>query len=155
MGNSKRGAFQFIFDKVLSRIDGWRAKTLSQAGILVFLKSVAATITSYTMSTFMFPINLCTILDKSLKNFLWGFPPNKTKNLSLKAWDSICLHKDLGGLGIRKMRKVNLALISKLGWKLLCKVNICGFLNSKVSISSQTLFFPPPFLLPLGCGKVS
>ena len=29
MGNSRRSAFLFIIDKVLSRIDGWRAKCLS------------------------------------------------------------------------------------------------------------------------------
>jgi hypothetical protein len=34
MGNSKRRAFQEIIDKVHCIIDGWRAKTLSQAGRL-------------------------------------------------------------------------------------------------------------------------
>jgi hypothetical protein len=29
MGNSKRQTFQSIVDKVLRRVDGWRAKTLS------------------------------------------------------------------------------------------------------------------------------
>jgi hypothetical protein len=95
MGNSKRGAFQFILNKVLGRIDGWRAKTLSQANKLVLLKSVAATIPSYAMSSFLFPTNLCSILDRSFKNFWWGFPPNISKKLSLKAWDSIFLPKDL------------------------------------------------------------
>jgi hypothetical protein len=104
----------------------------------------------------MFPINLCTILDKSLKNFWWGFPPNKTRNLSLKAWDSICLPKDLGGLGIRKMREVNLALISKLGWKLLCKVDMMWVSQLKGKyLFSNSFLLPLPFLLPLGCGKVS
>jgi hypothetical protein len=39
--------------------------------------------------------------------------------LSIKSWNSICSPKALGGLGIRKMKDVNIALISKLGWKLL------------------------------------
>ena len=51
-------------------------------------------------------------------------PSQQNQKFVLKAWDSICLPKDLGGLGIRKMREVNLALISKLGWKLLCKVDM-------------------------------
>jgi hypothetical protein len=119
MENSKRRGFQGIIEKVNSRIDGWRAKTLSQAGRLVLIKSVAATIPSYAMGTFLIPNSCCKALDRAFKNFLWGFPPKKTRNLSLKAWDSICTPKALGGLGIRKMREVNLALISKLGWQLL------------------------------------
>ena len=123
MGNSKRSAFQFITDKVLNRIDGWRAKSLSQVGKLVLLKSVAASIPSYGMSSFLIPMSLCSSLDKTFKKFWWGFPPSNSKKLTLKAWDSICLPKDLGGLGIRKMREVNLALLSKLGWKLLCNTD--------------------------------
>jgi hypothetical protein len=53
--NSKRRGFQGIIEKVNSRIDGWTAKTLSQAGRLVFIKSVAATIPSYAMGTFLIP----------------------------------------------------------------------------------------------------
>jgi hypothetical protein len=43
----------------------------------------------------------------------------KTRNLALKSWNSICTPKALGGLGIMSMKNVNLALITKLGWKLL------------------------------------
>ena len=119
MGNSKKRAFQGIMDKILSRIAGWRAKTLSQACKLILIKYVAAALPSYAMSTFSLPKSLCSKLDRIFKKFWWGFPANKTRNLSLKAWDSLSLPKDLGGLGLRKMREVNMALISKLGWKLL------------------------------------
>ena len=52
MGNSKKRAFQGIIDKVLGRIEGWKAKSLSQEGRLVLIKSVVATLPSYTMSSF-------------------------------------------------------------------------------------------------------
>ena len=48
-GNSKRSAFLNIIDKVKSKVEGWRAKTLSQAGRLVLIKSVAAIIPSYAL----------------------------------------------------------------------------------------------------------
>jgi hypothetical protein len=146
MGNSKKRAFHGIIEKVQSRIEGWRAKTLSQAGRLVLIKSVAAALPSYAMSSFLLPITFCSELDKMFKNFWWGFPANKKRNLSLKAWDSLCILKALGGLGLRKMREVNLALVSKLGWKLLNRSDSvwvsqlhCKYLNSR-SFLSPTSF---------------
>ena len=118
MGNSRKKAFQGVLDKVLGRIEGWRAKTLSQASRLVLIKLVAAALPCYAMSSFLLPNSLCNALDWIFNNFWWGFHPKRAKNLLLKAWDSLCLPKSLGGLGLRRMRDVYLALISKLGWKL-------------------------------------
>jgi hypothetical protein len=118
-GNSKRAAFQFIYDRVYSKMEGWRAKTLSQASRLMLIKSVAASIPSYAMSTFLLPKSICSQLDRSFKNFWWGFPTSKTRNLSLKSWNSLCIPKASGGLGFRRMKDVNLSLMAKLGWKLL------------------------------------
>jgi hypothetical protein len=69
------------------------------------------------MSSFLLPNSFCFELDRIFKNFWWGFPAKKSRNFTLKAWDSQCIPKAMGGLGLRKMREVNLALVSKLGWK--------------------------------------
>jgi hypothetical protein len=82
---SKKKAFQDIFTRVLGKIEGWRAKTLSQAGRTVLIKATASSIPSYTMSTFLLPKSFCTALDKSFKDFWWGFPEGKSRNLSLKS----------------------------------------------------------------------
>jgi hypothetical protein len=77
-----------------------------------------------------------------------GLSKKKARNLSLKAWDSLCLPKDLGGLGLRKMREVNLALISKLRWKLLNRSDSMWVtqLHYKYLNSSSLLSLPPiPF----------
>ena len=137
-------------------MEGWRVKTLSQAGRLVLIKVVAATVPSYAMSTFLLPKSFCRMLDQMFKNFWWGFPPEKFRNLSFKSWNFLCSPKALGGLGIRLMEEVNLTLISKLGWKLLTQSNSLwvGQLQGKyISFGS---FLPPlPILLLLGYGKVS
>jgi hypothetical protein len=94
-------------------------KTHSQARKSVLITVVAFTIHSYTMSTFLLLDKFCNKLDIAFKNFWWGFPDDKTWNLTLKSWASLCLPKDQGGLGFRLMKDVNLSLIAKLGWKLL------------------------------------
>jgi hypothetical protein len=58
-GNSKIAAFQNIIEKVKSKVEDWRAKSLSQAGRLILIKLVVATILSYAMSTFLIPKSIC------------------------------------------------------------------------------------------------
>jgi hypothetical protein len=118
-GKSKYDSFVDVLDKVKVKIEGWRSKTLSQAGKSVLIKVVASTIPSYTMSTFLLSDKFCHKLDIAFKNFWWGFPKDKTRNLTLKSWASLCLPKDQSGLGFRLMKDINLSLIAKLGWKLL------------------------------------
>jgi hypothetical protein len=149
MGRSKGAAFQNIIDSIQHKMEGWRAKTLSQAGRLVLIKAVAAAVPSYAMSTFLLPKGLCRKLDQVFKNFWWGFPPQKVRNLSLKSWNSLCSPKASGGLGFRKMEEVNLGLISKLAWKLLTQSEAMWVaqLQGKY-LSSGTFLSPPPHSSP-------
>jgi len=119
-GRSKQSSFMDILDKVHNKIEGWRSKTLSQAGKSVLLKVVASSIPSYAMNSFIFQDILCHCLDTAFKNFWWGFPKGKKNhNLTLKSWNSLCLPKDQGGMGFRLMKDINISLITKLGWKIL------------------------------------
>jgi hypothetical protein len=123
IGKSKSAGFSDILEKVQGKIEGWRSKTLSQAGKTILVKVVVPAIPSYAMSSFLLPDGLCHALDKAFKNFWWGFPKDKSRNLSLKSWRSLCLPKVQGGLGFRLMKDVNLSLIAKLGWNLLTNHN--------------------------------
>ena len=148
LGHSKRVAFQNIIDKVQSKVEGWRSKTLSQASRLVLINSFAAAIPTYAMSSFLLPTSICSKFDQIFKNFQWGYPSSKTRNLSLKSWDSLCLPKEQGGLGFRKMKDVKLALISKLGWKLHSNLDSMWVAQLRGKYLSSGSFFslslPPP-----------
>ena len=85
----------------------------------MLIKSMASTIPSYAMSSFLLPVSVTSSLDRIFKKFWWGFPKDRSRNLSLKSWSSICLPKHERGLGFKRMHDFNLALIAKLGWKLL------------------------------------
>ena len=45
------------------------------------------------------------------------------KKISLVRWEKITLSKEYGGLGIKQMHYMNLALMAKLGWRLLTEQN--------------------------------
>lgn len=86
---SKKADFHDIKEQIFSEIHGWKAKCLSQAGRLTLIKSVAATIPSYSMSSFLLPKRWCRKVDNKLKDFFWGLSDQSNRHFTLVAWSSI------------------------------------------------------------------
>lgn len=96
----------------------WKSKLLSQAGRTTLVASVLQSVPLYTMSTFHIPVSICDDIDWTMRHFWWVGNLKKTRFLASTSWDQICKPKRFGGLGIRKAKEVNPALLSKLAWKI-------------------------------------
>ncbi|KAL5541874.1 hypothetical protein UlMin_009584 [Ulmus minor] len=86
--------FNFLVKCLDSKLAGWKAWLFSKAGRLTLIK----------------------LMDARIRRFWWGSNDTNPRPLCLKAWDDICVPKDDGGLGFRRMVDMNLALLSKWGW---------------------------------------
>lgn len=60
------------------------------------------------------PTSTCNFIDKMSRNFIWK--GNSNSSIHLVGWDNITLPRKLGGLGIRKTRKANTAMLGNLVW---------------------------------------
>lgn len=65
-------------DRILAKIFGWQVKLLSQAGRSFLIAAVAPALPSYGMSSLLFPMEWCRMMDSHFKNFWWGFDPQKS-----------------------------------------------------------------------------
>ncbi|KAL3844844.1 hypothetical protein ACJIZ3_002247 [Penstemon smallii] len=119
---SRVRAFTDVVTKFQQKLSGWKSKNLSQAGRAVLIKAVAQAIPAYIMSTFLLPVSICDLLDKTIRKFWWG-ENEKGNSLYLRCWNSLCLPKACGGLGFRKSIDFNRSLIAKLGWQCANKEN--------------------------------
>ena len=77
IGQNKKQVFFDLVDKVKHRIEGWKAKLLSQARRTVLIKAVASALPAFTMSHFLLPKSLCLHLDTLFMRFWWGFKDGK------------------------------------------------------------------------------
>ena len=59
---------------------------------------------------------MATRLERIQRNFLWGSSVECFK-YPLVAWENVCLPRELGGFGIRKLVPFNQALLGKWLWR--------------------------------------
>ncbi|KAL0290462.1 UNVERIFIED_CONTAM: hypothetical protein Sradi_7049400 [Sesamum radiatum] len=106
-----------ILEKVSARLAGWAHLNLSLAGRAQLLKSVLASLHMYWSSVFLLPKSIIKIIEQRMRSFLWQGVSGS--GLAKVAWDQVCKTKEEGGLGIRRVLHVNLALIMKHVWRIL------------------------------------
>ncbi|XP_060974510.1 uncharacterized protein LOC133039622 [Cannabis sativa] len=116
---SKVKDFEFLKEKILSKIEGWRCKLLSQAGRATLIRTVAQSIPLYSMSSFLLP--------------KWIGEGDEDRYLALVEWDALCLPVDQGmGNGILWAPTSGWFLvwqalyISLRGSQALSKIFLCG-----------------------------
>ncbi|GKV44022.1 hypothetical protein SLEP1_g51253 [Rubroshorea leprosula] len=97
------------FEKKLS---SWKGRLLSFGGRITLLNAVLSSLPVFTMSVHLLPKGLILSLDKIRRNFLWGGREGKRK-INWVSWDKVCKNKLMGGLGVKDLRKFNLALLGK------------------------------------------
>ncbi|KAK9939901.1 hypothetical protein M0R45_016581 [Rubus argutus] len=112
--------YSSILDKAQNRLASWKSKVLSMVGRLTLIHSVTAAIPLYAMQTARLPMSICNKLDKINRDFLWG-DSEGLKKPHLVNWDTVCLPKLHGGLGIKKTTDMNQAMLAKAGWRLFQK----------------------------------
>ena len=113
--------FSYFCEKLETKLMGWRSKCLSCAGRKTLISSVALSIPMYAMSTFNFPKKVCDKMDAITRRFWWKQKEEECKCLSWKSWDKLCVPKAAGGLGFKKFKDKNNALLAKLAWMVASK----------------------------------
>ncbi|KAK9990873.1 hypothetical protein SO802_025858 [Lithocarpus litseifolius] len=91
-----RNQYNFIVERMITKLSGWKTKFLSCAGRSVLVKSVMEAILSYMMQGAALPMHVCEKIDKG----------------------KIVKSKEEGGLGLQSARAKNIALLAKLNWRL-------------------------------------
>lgn len=69
----------------------------------------------------MFPQCVCDQLDRTVRNFIWR--GDMHRGMNMVNWDIVTKPKNLGSLGVRTTRDQNVALLGKLIWDLIFRIN--------------------------------
>ncbi|GKV44689.1 hypothetical protein SLEP1_g51849 [Rubroshorea leprosula] len=98
-----------IFKKKLST---WKGRYLSLGGRITLMNSVLSNLPVFWMSVYLIPKGTLLLLDKIRRRFLWG-GTEEGKRVNWVKWGRVCKDKERGGLGVKDLRKFNMALLGK------------------------------------------
>lgn len=107
-----------LVEKVKNRLGDWRNKSLSSAGRLQLVISVLSSMHVFWSSVFILPISISKEIEKLLRGFLWCQGDLKHGKAKV-SWKCICLPKEEGGLGLRRLDVWNMTLMSKHIWNII------------------------------------
>ncbi|RVW65252.1 putative ribonuclease H protein [Vitis vinifera] len=94
----------------------WKRQYLSKGGRITLIKSTLASMPLYQLSLFRMPKGVARRLEKLQRDFLWGGRSTERK-AHLVSWEKVCVSKEKGGLGLRKIVQLNKALLGKWVWR--------------------------------------
>ncbi|KAL4199256.1 hypothetical protein AMTRI_Chr03g50260 [Amborella trichopoda] len=112
LGKLGKHLWDHLIEKFTWKFASWKGRFLSFGGRITLIRATLASIPIYYKSLFQIPISVIRKLEKLTRDFLWfGF--DGPKKYYLIAWDKVCVPKQFGGLGIKILRTLNLALLGK------------------------------------------
>ena len=94
----------------------WKRQYISKGGRITLIKSTLSSLPLCLMSILPLPRMVRLRLDQVQRNFLWG-EGALVQKLHLVKWDTICLERRNGGLGVKNLSIMNKALLCKWSWQ--------------------------------------
>ncbi|GJW02004.1 putative RNA-directed DNA polymerase, partial [Tanacetum coccineum] len=109
-----------LVEKVKNKVGDWKNKSLSFAGRLQLIFSVISSMQVYWASIFILPASIIKDIEKITRGFLWCQGDMKRRKAKV-SWETVCLPKNHGGLGLKSLSKWNNALMATHLWSIITK----------------------------------
>lgn len=116
-GRSKINSLQWIKERILNKIQGWKGNLLNQAGKEVLIKAVLQAIPTYAMSILKFPKTFCSQMCAKIAQFWWK--GKKQRGIHWRKWELLTCRKEEGGMGFKDLESMNQALLGKQAWRII------------------------------------
>lgn len=122
VGRRKAATFSFLDEKVDQKLQGWQNQVLSKAGKVTLLKTAAQVVPDFWMSMLLIPLEVCDKIEKRMNAFWWGNGEGG-KGIKWLSWERLCSVKEAGGLGFKRLREFNIAMLAKQAWRIVNETN--------------------------------
>lgn len=110
-----------LMEKITTKIQLWTRSSLTYAGRLQLIKSVLFSYQVFWSTMFLLPCKVVKRIESMMTAFLWK---GRHSNAGVKvAWEALCYPKEEEGLGLKRLKVWNKAVILKHIWSLASRRN--------------------------------
>ncbi|XP_074342333.1 uncharacterized protein LOC141679853 [Apium graveolens] len=95
-----------LINRITSKLNSWTSLLLSLAGRTLLIKSVILSLESFWCNHFLLPATVHANIQSLLTKFLWRGNINQ-KGGAKMSWQTVCLPREEGGLGLKNMCEWN------------------------------------------------
>ncbi|PKU67688.1 Putative ribonuclease H protein [Dendrobium catenatum] len=110
--------FQPLLQKIATLLEGWKAKTLSFAGRIQFIKFTIANTLAYWIRGSIIPKSCYKLINRMCSRFTFFGNINERK-LATISWKTTCCPKMNGGLGLPSVDSLNHNFACSIIWRFL------------------------------------
>eukprot|EP00253_Pinus_taeda_P018267 PITA_18267 len=112
----KHSSWKILLENLEARLSSWTHRSLNMASRLVLIKAVLQVMPLYLFSILATPKWVLKEIKLLQRSFLWGSIGHKRK-WALVKWDTACLPKKGGGIGLRDPSQNNEIMGARIWWK--------------------------------------
>lgn len=109
--------FDYLVERVSKKISLWKFSCLSQGGKLILMNSIIIAMASHVMALYLVPKGVLKRISSLFTKFFWASSMEKTP-VYWRARTLLEKHTSEGGLSLRNVEKLNVALVGKQAWSI-------------------------------------
>ncbi|XP_021857984.2 uncharacterized protein [Spinacia oleracea] len=109
--------FQSIVDRINEKIGSWKFARTSQPGKLLLINSILVAMASHILSIYSCPSLIAKKINSNLLKFWWATSSSR-KPIYWRKKELLYHHKGEGGVGIKEIGTLNLALLARQSWRM-------------------------------------
>lgn len=133
-----------LLNKITASMRAWSVKLLSFAGRLQLLRTVIFGTINFWTSAYMLPKGCIQAIESLCSKFLWS-GNIENRGIAKIDWATVCLPKEEGGLGLRRLAVWNQVQYLKFIWILLTSsTSLWADWHRSIHLSSQSFWSISP-----------
>eukprot|EP00253_Pinus_taeda_P007598 PITA_07598 len=114
--NLKHSSWKSLLDKLEARLSSWTHRSLNMASRLALIKAILQAMPLYLFSILAAPKWVLKELKAIQRAFLWG-SSGLHRKWALVKWETACLPKKGGGIGLRDPTHSNAVMGARIWWR--------------------------------------